>query len=271
MKRIFFNLLSLLLNPKTQGISKSSLFKNWASMKLQFLTGAKKTNEIKLFEKKISGVDQSSLNYLYNEIFLKGEYFFESQNNEPIIFDCGSNIGMGILFFKTIYPKAKITGFEASPEVFEILNKNVSGMNLMGVEVHHLALYDQNTEITFYTGESNKSLLGSIKSSRGGAKQVQVKARRLSDFLKSYVEVDLIKIDVEGAEWKIMNDLVESGSLRKSRQYLIEFHLNLPEIEERLCKFLLYFEANGFTYNIRGEFGQVGEFQDLLIHFIRKD
>jgi hypothetical protein len=113
--------------------------------------------------------------------------------------------------------------------------------------------------------------LGSIKSSRGGAKQVQVKARRLSDFLKSYVEVDLIKIDVEGAEWKIMNDLVESGSLRKSRQYLIEFHLNLPEIEERLCKFLLYFEANGFTYNIRGEFGQVGEFQDLLIHFIRKD
>lgn len=270
MKRLSF-LLSLMANSKILGISKGSLFWNWVLLKINFFGGFKKSNEITLFGKKICGLDPSSLDYLYEEIFLKGEYIFKSSRNEPVIFDCGSNIGMGILFFKIIYPNAKVIGFEANPEVFEILKKNISNLNMKDIQVHHLALYDQDTEITFYTGNRTESLLGSINSKRGGNKGVLIKAKKLSEFLKAQSEIDLIKIDVEGAEWEIINDLIESGCLRKSYQYLIEFHFNPPDFEGKLSKFLEYFEAQGYIYNIRGDFNKVGEFQDLLIHCIRKD
>ncbi|MFT6895172.1 MAG: FkbM family methyltransferase [Algoriphagus sp.] len=271
MKRLLL-LLSLMANSKISGISKGSLFWNWILLKIKFLGGLKGPKpQISLFGKKFCGLDQSSLNYLFEEIFLKGEYIFKSTKAEPVIFDCGSNIGMGILFFKIIYPNAKITGFEANPEVFEILKTNISNLNMNDIQVHHLALYDQDTEITFYTGNSSESLLGSINSNRGGKKAVLVKAKKLSEFLKTHSEIDLIKIDVEGAEWNIIQDLVQSSSLRKCHQYLIEFHLNLPELEGKLSEFLEYFEAQGYLYNIRGDFGRVGEFQDLLIQCIRKD
>ncbi len=271
MKRLL-SLLSLMANSKIPGITKGSLFWNWTLLKIKFLGGPKGSKpQISLFGKKFSGLDQSSLNYLFEEIFLNGEYVFKSTKAEPVIFDCGSNIGMGILFFKIIYPNAKITGFEANPEVFEILKTNILNLNMKDIQVHHLALYDEDTEITFYTGNSSESLLGSINSKRGGQKAVLVKAKRLSDFLKTHSEIDLIKIDVEGAEWNIIKDLVESNSIRKCHQYLIEFHLNLPELEGKLSEFLEYFESQGYLYNIRGDFGRVGEFQDLLIHCIRKD
>jgi len=49
-----------------------------------------------------------------------------------------------------------------------------------------------------------------------------VEAEDWSRFYKINARSDLIKIDVEGSEWKILNDLIESGSLEKSRQYVID-------------------------------------------------
>ena len=55
------------------------------------------------------------LRELFREIFVGGIYMFECNTDRPIIVDCGSDIGMSILFFKRLYPKARIIGFEPDP------------------------------------------------------------------------------------------------------------------------------------------------------------
>ena len=55
------------------------------------------------------------MRYLYREVFAEREYWFATDNPRPLILDCGSNIGMAILFFKSLYPDAEITAFEPAP------------------------------------------------------------------------------------------------------------------------------------------------------------
>ena len=55
------------------------------------------------------------MRYLYREVFAEREYWFATDNPRPVILDCGSNIGMAILFFKALYPDAEIVAFEPAP------------------------------------------------------------------------------------------------------------------------------------------------------------
>ena len=58
--------------------------------------------------------------HTYRELFCKEMYQFNSLSDEPVILDCGSNIGLSVLYFKTIYPKAKVWAFEPDAANFEI-------------------------------------------------------------------------------------------------------------------------------------------------------
>src|SRR6516164_4426665 len=48
----------------------------------------------------------------YKDEFIQQIYHFESSSTNPLIIDGGSNIGMSILYFKRLYPNARIVGFE---------------------------------------------------------------------------------------------------------------------------------------------------------------
>jgi hypothetical protein len=51
---------------------------------------------------KILFMGERQLRSLFNEIVLKASYFFKADTDCPLIIDCGSNIGMSVLFFKTL-------------------------------------------------------------------------------------------------------------------------------------------------------------------------
>ena len=42
----------------------------------------------------------NSLLFLFDELFIQKNYVFYTQKANPIILDCGSNLGLSILFFK---------------------------------------------------------------------------------------------------------------------------------------------------------------------------
>lgn len=65
-------------------------------------------NPIDLLGYRIRFMDEGSFRHLFYEIFATGSYFFQSDSANPLIFDCGANIGMSILFFKKLYPNARI-------------------------------------------------------------------------------------------------------------------------------------------------------------------
>ena len=267
-----FSVLSLIKDVKHPAFSFFSLLLTWLVLKWNQLIFSSKNGQFqtRLFGKRWFGLDALTVNYLFKEVFLNQEYRVEKLQTHPVIFDCGSNIGTSILYFKIIYPAAKIIGFEANPAVYQLLEKNVSHPNLSDVIVHPIALYDRETELTFYTGSKNENLMGSLFQKRGGAQEIKVQTKRLSQFLMPYVKVDVVKIDVEGAEWNIVSDLVSSQTLDKVQHYLIEYHLNMPGEQGHLSQFIKIFEDHGYRYSIKGKFGTPGEFQDLLLHFVKK-
>ena len=57
------------------------------------------TSPIELLGYKVSFMGEAHLRWLFGEIFMDAPYFFRTDNDRPLIFDCGSNIGMSVLFF----------------------------------------------------------------------------------------------------------------------------------------------------------------------------
>ena len=210
-----------------------------------------------------------TIDYLFEEIFLQEEYYFQPSTQSPVILDCGANVGMSVLYFKWKYPDSRIVAFEPNPNSFDLLKKNIVDNRLKDVEIHNLGLFDQETSIPFYIDNNLSTLMGSIIPERGGNNKLEVHAKKLSQFIKKFGKVDLVKMDVEGAEENILNDLVESGCLGDVKEYIIEYHLNLGSSNSKLSSFLARFETHGYNYNIRANFKRTRSFQDVLIHFYK--
>jgi hypothetical protein len=77
---------------------------------------------------------------------------------------------------------------------------------------------------------------------------ITVPARKLSEFIDC--EVDFLKLDVEGAELRIMRELSDSGKLQSVREMAVEYHHRLPGEPSAMSGFLGIMEENGFEYQI---------------------
>ncbi len=248
---------------------KLHIFKVLLALRFKEIGGTK--NKIitqNIFGFKVHAYDYTTLLFLFREIFLTKDYLFSSNNAEPKIIDCGANIGMSVFFLKYISPKAFITAFEPNPSAFELLKLNVESNQLQNVTLINKAVSDKKESIDFYVNEDKGTLLASVRSDRGGNKKISIETELLSDLLTQ--ATNLIKIDVEGAEWSILEDFKNHASLIKNvNQIIMEYHHKINNEASRLTKFLSFFEEQGFEYNIRTTYRNQGDFQDLIINFYR--
>src|SRR5262249_54931953 len=65
--------------------------------------------------------DGASFVHMYREIFRREIYRFRCEREDPFIIDGGANIGLGILYFRKIFPRSRILAFEPDPKIFAIL------------------------------------------------------------------------------------------------------------------------------------------------------
>jgi FkbM family methyltransferase len=233
---------------------------------------------INLLGYKISFLGEHQFRHLFDEIFVQGSYFFKCDTTSPLIFDCGSNIGMSVLFFKKLYPNSRIVAFEPDPTTFETLRKNVDQNGLVGVELHQVAVTDRIGTIELFRDvlpESSSLLMSTVRERHSGP-SVVVPARRLSDFISS--EIDLLKIDVEGAEDTVITDLVNAGKLRRAKRIHLEYHHHIDTSVDRLSSMLRLIEENDFGYQLRVNKGfwpfpqwpSEASFEDVSIYCYRK-
>jgi FkbM family methyltransferase len=200
--------------------------------------------------------------YVFREIFIKESYELPAGQAPHTIIDCGSNIGMSILFFKSLYPHCKIKGIEGFPETFSLLEQNIRTNNLIGVELFNCAVGGTHTKTTFYSAPG--SLVGSLNPGRGEGSGVVVDVVPLSDLINE--PIDLLKIDIEGSEISVFQELEESGKLHLIKRMLVEYHHHLPSERHRLSSFLDRLERFGFDYELEASLPtRVGGFQDILI------
>ena len=216
----------------------------------------------------VTAPDYSTLNYLFKEVFLTEEYYFESEHAEPTIADCGANIGMSILYFKFLYPNCRVVALEPNPSAFALLTKNIAQNNLENVDLQNIGLSDTISTVQFFVGENKGGLSSSMIKERGGENAMDIQTGRLSDFVQ-HTSFDLVKIDVEGAETQVVSDLVSTNTLGGVKRFIIEYHHKIKGKNSSLSSFIKPFEELGFEYNLRSTYQQTGDFQDVLLSFYK--
>ena len=212
------------------------------------------------------------LRMLFKDVFVSNEYFFASDTQRPVILDCGSNIGMAVLYFKFLYPDAHITAFEPDPAAFACLQKNISANSLCDVEALQKAVARHSGPIEFFDDPTLPgSPVMSTRADRGGPRRRVLDGVALSGFIPE--SVDMLKLDVEGAEIGVLQDLAESDSLPRIRRMAIEYHHHISPGDDSLAAALAILEAGGFTYHIGARIphrGSPDTFQDILIRAYRR-
>jgi len=221
---------------------------------------------------KISYFDRPNLTCLYREIFARQNYYFQSSQESPVILDCGANLGMATLYFKWLYPTAKIHAFEPDPTAFAMLERNVAQNHLTGVVLDNCALGHEDGTVQFFVDRNNPgTLLMSTDASRLQGEAIQVPGRKLSGFIQA--EIDFLKLDVEGAEHQVLCDLVSNRKIHLIRQMVVEYHHRIVNQPSCLAGFLRLLEQAGFDYQLHATLRSVTSrdtYQDILIGAYRR-
>ncbi len=165
------------------------------------------------------------------EIFVNMAYRFQTSSAIPFIVDAGSEVGIATIFFKIFYPRAKILCFEAHPYVCKILRKNIRVNGLQGVTVVNAALINGEDKVDFF-GESDfvsdeldtrgSSIAREWGMQRATSSVIKVRGTRLSKYIEE--RVDYLKLNIEGAEQQVIEDLENMDKLKYIDRILIKFH-----------------------------------------------
>jgi FkbM family methyltransferase len=169
---------------------------------------------ITIFGKPTTYVDAHTFITMYEDAFVTKANDFACDSGEPVILDCGANIGLTVLRYKQLYPRATIKAFEPDPAICECLRTNVASWGLTDVEVVQAAVWIHDNGIRF---DPDGSTGGSIRDEKG----VLVPSVRLKDLIDR--PVDFLKLDIEGAESAVIPDCGDLFS--NVDAMIIEWHM----------------------------------------------
>lgn len=194
----------------------------------------------------------------YQEIFEQKVYQFTTKEHLPYkIVDCGSNIGLSIIYYKLNYPNSTVIGFEADPVTFQILQQNISEFQFKDVSLYQKAVWVHENGIMF----KPNGMGGSIRLTSGedSSSNILCKTIRLRQFLETHI--DFLKIDIEGAEIEVLQDCADL--LNNVDNIFIEYHCYKGQ-QLQLDILLETLKASNFRYYIRQAY------ENMKLPFVEK-
>ena len=179
----------------------------------------------------------------YKEIFGTEIYQFSTLKKNPVILDCGANIGISTLYFALNYPTSSIYAFEPDKTIFDLLNKNINDNKLTNIVAYNDAIWTEDCTLSFSNKGSEASQID-----MSGLSSTKVNAIKFSNFLSKQEHIDFVKMDIEGAEFEVIMDC--ANQLHKIENLFLEYHGTCDETHK--LKTLLEIVKNaGFKVYIK--------------------
>lgn len=189
----------------------------WSSLSRR--PGRPKTVRWRVAEGSFTAVvaDVSELKILH-EVFVAGEYEQVRSLSPDLVVDLGSNVGISVLYFRALFPRARIVAVEPEPSAYERLTQNIA--HLDGVTTVQAAMGDRDGEVTLYSGA--ESWAASTTPSTRTPNAASVPARTLDSLVEELTleRIGLLKMDIEGAETAVLRD----EAARRAEAIVLEFH-----------------------------------------------
>jgi FkbM family methyltransferase len=121
--------------------------------------------------------------------------------------------------------------YECNPNHFEVLDEISHKNKRYNFLVRKEALWVENTFKKFYISADKWGDLGSTlkpekKEVLDKLNPIEVKCVDISEVLNSFNDEDyiILKLDVEGAEYDILNHIIDNGGINKINELYVEFH-----------------------------------------------
>lgn len=217
---------------------------------------------IKGIECSVGSVDE--FNNVHEVLEEEIYHYYINNNKKDIVLDIGMNIGSASLYFQREEKVSKIYAFEPFPETYMMAQYNLKKANETGekVEIYNYGLSNVNeqrvvqfnpymtcgqstiSEITLAISEKYVKE-GFIDAAKSSLVQIEVKkvTNVLNEIIKKWPEENIvIKMDCEGEEYAIIEDLYNFNLLQRINMIMLEWHYKGKDI---LLDFL---KKAGFSY-----------------------
>lgn len=185
--------------------------------------------------------------YLHSvdELFVDEVYRCSLKSTNPVIIDCGANIGLSLIYFKRLFPSAELTAFEPDKIIFSNLQSNLKTFGFTNVNIVNKAVWSASTTLSFRsTGDLGGAV--SLQSRSTALDMYEVETVRLRDYLST--RVDFLKIDIEGAEFDVLADCRDL--LGNVENLFLEYH-GFGNSSQKLHEMLGWIQEAGFRYHIK--------------------
>jgi FkbM family methyltransferase len=140
---------------------------------------------------------------------------------DSLIVDLGMHEGRFAAEMQARYG-CRITGVEGNPLLAEKLGRTPR------MQCFNLAIAPARGEVDFHIDPDNSEASGLARGAAGGERVLRVPGMRLAEFFaeQRIAEVDLLKIDIEGAEIELLAE-TDPRVFAPIRQICVEFHIFL--------------------------------------------
>jgi FkbM family methyltransferase len=186
--------------------------------------------------------DAASFLFMHKEIFEQEIYKFIAPTDEPFIIDAGANIGLSTIYFKKLYPKASVLAFEPDDYIFKYLKKNILQFGLKEVLLIKKGLWDKEIMLGFNSEGADG---GAIDFNEQKKTQNEIEVTSLKPFLNR--KVDFLKIDIEGAEYTVLQDIKDRLNLVDN--IFVEYHSFVNQ-EQKLGEIVSILQKSGFRLHV---------------------
>lgn len=154
--------------------------------------------------------------------------FKEMAPSSQVFFDVGANIGYFSFLVKQLSPRAQIYSFEPLPQNINAYKKNRELNQFSQMELNEVCIADQKGETEFLIPPPEESGWGRMAHrDLFSGEKIKRSVITLDDFCRerNIARVDLMKIDVEGYEYKVLKGASETIEKHRPR---ICIELNEP-------------------------------------------
>jgi FkbM family methyltransferase len=168
--------------------------------------------------------------------------YLSDSGKRGLFLDCGSNIGQGFEFFRKYYSVELYDYilFEPNPYCYQLLQEKYSRLSVDGVQIRNVAIGTHDGKIDFYGLEEAKGGIYSVGGTvlpehnskmytAPNSPSIQVQSINFAEFLtglfaqKEY-SASILKLDIEGGEYSVLDSLTSSHLLSKFEAIYVEFH-----------------------------------------------
>jgi len=147
--------------------------------------------------------------------------------------DCGANVGQSIDWFvnnfENLDNEISIDSFEANSELISILQQKVAYID-ENITIHEKGIEVEDSTMNFYLqdwGAKTGSSLIKGKTSTNSENYLEVETIDICKWITDNCDFDnehiILKLDIEGTEYKVVESLIENNLNEKITALLIEW------------------------------------------------